>query len=93
MMGTMATVLARKGIRTHKELYKAEVSGDIEDVNGVLKVTRIEVNYELKVPGEKRAEAQEAFENYLSDCPAAQSVIGCIEIRHFLKVIAENKSP
>ncbi len=86
-------VLARKGIRTHKELYKAEVSGDIEDVNGVLKITRIEVNYELKAMSEKQAEAREAFENYLAHCPAAQSVINCIEIRHSLKVIAEDKSP
>lgn len=93
MMGTLATVLARKGIRTHKELHKAEVSGDIEDINRVLRITRIQVNYEVKVPAEKEVEAQEALENYLSQCPAAQSVIGCIEIRHFLKVVAENKSP
>lgn len=88
-MGTLATVLATKKIRTSQELYKAEVRGDIEDVNGVLKITKIEVNYELKVPAEKKGEAQEAFENYISRCPAAQSVIGCIEIQHSLKVIAE----
>ena len=92
MMGTLATVLAKKGIRTQKELFRAEVSGDIEDVNGVLKITRIVVNYDLKVPEGKKVEAQEAFENYISQCPAAQSVIGCIEIQHFLNVIAENKS-
>lgn len=93
MMGTLATVLARKGIRSHKEIFQAEVTGDIEDVNGVLKITRIRVNYDLKVPAEKEVEAQEAFENYLSHCPAAQSVLGCIEIQHFLKMVVENKSP
>jgi len=86
MMGTLATVLAKKGIRSHKEVYQAEVTGDIEDVNGVLKITRIEVKYDLQVPDEKKQEAQEAFENYLSYCPAAQSVIGCIEIKHHLNV-------
>lgn len=92
-MGTLAMELAKRGIRTHRELYKAEVTGDIEDVEGILKITGIEVTYELRLPGEKEAEAQEAFEKYLSQCPGAQSVIGCIEIRHSLKLVAETRSP
>ena len=42
----------------------ATVTGDIEDVDGVLKITRINVHYSLKVPEEKRADALEALENY-----------------------------
>jgi hypothetical protein len=84
MMGTLAAVLAGKKIRTFKDLFKATVSGDIEDVDGVLKITRINVHYLLKVPEEKRADALEALENYLPLCPGAQSVIGCIEINHEL---------
>ena len=83
-MGTLATVLAKKGIRTHEEVYRADVTGDIEAVNGILRITRIEVNYSLKIPEEKRSDANDAFENYLSGCPAAQSVTGCIEIKHRL---------
>jgi organic hydroperoxide reductase OsmC/OhrA len=84
MMGTLAAVLAGKKIKTFKGLYKAEVTGDIEDVNGVLKITRINVSYWLKVPKDKRAEAKEALETYLPLCPGAQSVIGCIDINHEL---------
>jgi len=84
MMGTLATVLGRKKIRTSKELYNATVTGDIEDVDGVLKITRINVNYLLKVQEEKREEAEEALNAYLQFCPAAQSVIGCIDINHEL---------
>lgn len=83
-MGTLAALLAGKGIRTHQEVYRAEVKGDIRDVDGVLKITRIEVNYSLAVPEEKREAAREAFRNYLTECPAAQSVIGCIDIEHTL---------
>lgn len=86
-MGTLAMVMAKKSIRTHKEVYRAEVAGDIEAVNGILKITRIQVNYELAVPEDKRNDAKEAFDNYLSHCPAAQSVIGCIEIRHQLNFV------
>lgn len=79
-MGTLAGVLAGKGIRTSEENYWADVQGDIEEVDGVLKVTRIKVDYHLKVPQGKTEDAKEAQGIYLSRCPAAQSVIGCIEI-------------
>jgi organic hydroperoxide reductase OsmC/OhrA len=84
MMGTLATVLAGKKIRTPQDLYQATVTGDIEDVDGVLKITRINVQYLLKLSEEKRDDAREAFESYLPFCPGAQSVIGCIEINHEL---------
>jgi uncharacterized OsmC-like protein len=84
MMGTLAVVLAGKKIRTFKDQYKAIVTGDIEDVDGVLKITRINVQYSLKLPKEKREDAWEALENYIKLCPAAQSVIDCIEITHEL---------
>ncbi len=83
-MGTLAAVLAGKKIKTFKDLFKATIDGDIEDVNGVLKITRIHVQYDLKLPKEKRNEAREALETYLSLCPGAQSVIGCIDISHEL---------
>ena len=83
-MGTLAAVLAGKKIRTFKDLFKAVVTGDIEDVDGVLKITRINVKYWLKLPKEKRSEAEEALESYLTLCPGAQSVIGCIDINHEL---------
>ena len=83
-MGTLATVLAGKKIKTFRDLFKAVVTGDIEDVNGVLKITRINVSYWLKLPKDKRAEAKEALEAYLTLCPGAQSVIGCIDITHEL---------
>ncbi|MBT8407867.1 MAG: OsmC family protein [Deltaproteobacteria bacterium] len=82
MMGTLAVVLAGKKIRTFEHLYRAEVTGDIEDVEGVLKITRIKVHYFLKVPEEKRQDANEALNNYLRLCPAAQSVIDSIDISH-----------
>jgi len=83
-MGTLAAVLANKKIRTFKDQYKAVVTGDIENVNGTLKITRITVQYHLKLPREKRKDASEALKNYINLCPAAQSVIGCIDITHEL---------
>ena len=86
MMGTLATVLAGKKIRTFQDRFKATVTGDIEDVDGILKVTRIKVNYSLKAPEDKWKAAEEALETYLPLCPGAQSVIGCIDISHALNL-------
>jgi len=80
MMGTLAGVLARKGIPTPDERYWADVEGDIENVNNVLKITEIRVKYHLKVPQGKTDEARKAISSYLALCPGAQSVIGCIQI-------------
>jgi organic hydroperoxide reductase OsmC/OhrA len=89
MMGTLAGGLAGKRIPTPEDQYWAEVEGDIEDVNGILKITRIRVGYHLKIPKEKAKDAQEAFSAYLVRCPAAQSVIGCIRIED--KLIIEEE--
>ena len=86
MMGTLAMVLAGKKIRTFENLYQATVTGDIEDVEGILKVTRIKVNYSLKAPEDKWKDAEEALGTYLPLCPGAQSVIGCIDISHELNL-------
>ncbi len=79
-MGTLAASLAGKKIRSTEDLYKADVEGDIENVDGILKITTIRVKYNLKVKADQNEDAREAFSSYLSQCPAAQSVIGCIKI-------------
>jgi hypothetical protein len=86
MMGTLATLLAGKKIPTPEDRYWADVEGNIENVNGVLKITRIGVTYHLKIPADKAAEAQEAFSSYITRCPAAQSVIGCIKLDDKLQI-------
>ncbi len=85
-MGTLAASLAGKKIRTTEDLYRANVEGDIENVDGILKITTIRVNYHLKVKPEQKEEAREAFGSYLNQCPAAQSVIGCIKIQDNLEL-------
>ena len=80
MMGTLARFLAGKQIDTPKDDYWVDVEGDIEAVNEVLKITRIRVNYHLRIPTDKEESAREALAVYLAGCPAAQSVMGCIEL-------------
>ncbi|MFV2065838.1 MAG: OsmC family protein [Pirellulales bacterium] len=57
----------------------ADVRGDIEDVDGVLKITRIHLRYRVAVPVGRREKAERALATYAEKCPAYQSVKGCIE--------------
>ena len=76
MFGTFAgRVLAASKIRTPEDRYWADVEGDIENVNNILKITQIRVNFYLKAPKEKHEELKKEFATYLRFCPAAQSVI------------------
>ncbi len=86
MTGTLARFLAERQIPTPKDRYWVDVEGDIENVNAILKITRIRVKYHLKVPPEKVQQAREALSIYLKECPAAQSVIGCINIKDDLLI-------
>jgi hypothetical protein len=86
MMGTLAASLAGKKIHTFEHLYRADAEGDIESVGGVLRITTIRVKYHLKITADQKEGAREAFASYLSKCPAAQSVIGCISLRDELEI-------
>jgi hypothetical protein len=80
MMGTLATVLAGRKIPTYGDRFRADVEGDIEDVGGLLKITRIRVKYTMKVPPGKTDEARQALGEYIVKCPGAMSVQGAIEL-------------
>lgn len=57
----------------------ADVEGDIEDVDGVLRITKIRLRYRFKIPPGSREKVDRALETYAEKCPAYQSVKGCIE--------------
>ena len=85
MMGTFATMLAKSRIPTPADRYHADAAGEIEAVDGILKIVRIKVHYTLKLKPEKRSDAAKAFEVYLPRCPSAQSVKEAIKISHAVK--------
>jgi organic hydroperoxide reductase OsmC/OhrA len=61
------------------ENLTADVEGDIEDVDGVLKITKIRLHYHIKAPAEKRESIERLMGHYAEACPAYQSVKGCID--------------
>ena len=66
-----------RGIASANNLV-AQVEGDIEDVSGVLKITRIRLHYRFKIPPRTREKVERVLASYAEQCPAYQSVKGCI---------------
>jgi hypothetical protein len=67
-----------RGVRSAGNLA-ADVEGDIEDVGGVMKITRIRVRYRFRIPAGTREKIGRVLDSYAEQCPAYQSVKGCIE--------------
>ena len=67
-----------RGIPSGNNLL-AQVEGDIEDVNGVMRITKIRLRYRCKVPAGSREKVDRVLASYAEQCPAYQSVKGCIE--------------
>jgi len=66
-----------RGIQSAENLV-AEVEGDIEDVDGVLKITNIRIRYRFKIPAGTREKADRVLSVYAEKCPAYQTVKDCI---------------
>lgn len=80
MTGTLGGALEVRGIPSYPDKLSSAVEGDIEDVDGVMKITKIRVHYDLKIPVGKKDEAQRALDVHERGCPAAMSVKGCISV-------------
>lgn len=65
---------------TSAENLKAAVEGDIEAVEGVLRITRIRLRYQATIPKGTRDAVHRALEVYADSCPAYQSIKGCIDV-------------
>ena len=63
-----------------RDKIQADVEGDIEAIDNVLRITRIRVRYRLRIPAGTRERAERAVATHATKCPAANSVRGCIDL-------------
>jgi hypothetical protein len=66
-----------RGITSAENLV-ADVEGDLEDIDGVLKITKIRLQYRFAIPAGMREKVDRVLASYAEKCPAYQSVKGCI---------------
>ena len=67
-------------IPTEPQKVSAQVEGDVEAVDRVLRIARMRVHYTIRIPLGMREAAERAVATHEQKCPAASSVRGCIPI-------------
>jgi uncharacterized OsmC-like protein len=65
------------------------VEGDIEEVDRVIRITRLRVKYHLKIPAGLRPEAERAIETHERKCPAAVTLRGALAIEYAAEIDEE----
>jgi len=77
-----------RGIKSAENLI-ARVQGDIDEVDGVLKITQIRLQFEVKIPAGTQEKVERVLESFAEKCPAYQSVKGCIDCTWNVNVTEE----
>ena len=80
MLGTLNGALEARGIKLEPDAIVAEVAGENHVVDGIVKLTRIEVHYTLKIPAGTREAVDRALSRHAEKCPTARSLQGAVEV-------------
>ena len=80
MLGTLNGALEVRGIRLPADGIAATARGVNEVVDGIIRLTRIEVAYRLRVPTGSRPTVERALARHQEKCPTAVSLAAAVAI-------------
>lgn len=89
MTGTLAHALEARGIPSHPDRLVAQVEGTVERIEGKLYLTKIDVQYQIRVPAGKREAAERSVAVHEAGCATSQSVRRGIEIAFGAEIVEE----
>ena len=80
MLGTLNGALEVRGIRLGPDAISASATGVNEIVNGLVRLTSIDVRYRLNIPAGTREAVDRALSRHQEKCPTAASLAAAIAI-------------
>jgi organic hydroperoxide reductase OsmC/OhrA len=80
MLGTLSGALEARGIRLAPGGITASVTGTNEVRDGIITLTRIDVQYALRIPRGSREAADRALARHRDKCPTARSLAGAVDV-------------
>jgi len=89
LTGTIAGALEGRGINTSPEKLEAHAEGIMEEIDGKLLLTHVNVKYRIKIPKEQREATERALEHHASRCPVSESVKRGIMVDWSSEIIEE----
>ena len=78
MLGTLTGALEVRGIKLEEGAISASARGINESKDNVIRLTRIEIDYTLRVPAAARETVDRALARHQEKCPMARSLEGAI---------------
>lgn len=81
MLGTLNGALEAREIRLDPASIRADVAGANDVVDGIIRLTRIDIHYTLRIPAGTRATVDRALSRHQDKCPTAQSLAAAVDIR------------
>jgi organic hydroperoxide reductase OsmC/OhrA len=80
MLGTLAAALEVRGIKLEQDAIAADARGFHGVVDSVIRLTKIEIDYTLRVPAGSRETVDRALARHQEKCPMARTLERAIEI-------------
>lgn len=80
MLGTLNGALAARGIDLPPEAISARAEGTNELVDGIVRLTRIDIRYRLRIPAGTRETVDRALSRHQEKCPTARSLEGAVAV-------------
>lgn len=80
MLGTLNGALAARGIDLPPEAITARADGSNELVDGIVRLTRIDIHYRLRIPPGTREVVDRALSRHQEKCPTARSLEGAVAV-------------
>ena len=80
MLGTLTGALEVRGIKLGPDAISATARGYHAVVENVIRLTKIEIDYTLRVPAESRETVDRALARHQEKCPMAKTLERSVEI-------------
>jgi uncharacterized OsmC-like protein len=88
MVGTFGGTLEARHIDASDGKLTADVTGEVEEEDGVLVIRRIHVSMRLVAPEDAREKAQRAHTLYPMNCPLYRTLHNAIQLTSSLHLVA-----
>ena len=88
MMGTFGGALDARHIDASNDRLTADVTGEVEQEEGVLVIRRIHVAMTLKAPEDARETVQRVHEMYAMRCPLYRTLHGAIQLTSSFELVS-----
>ena len=89
LTGTIAGALEGRGVRTDPEKLEATAEGTMEEVDGKLLLTHVQVKYRIKISKDQREATERALEHHAARCPVSESVKRGITVDWSSEIVEE----